>query len=406
MKSEDFCPRVAIINQHGNNYGDDIACYAAVEQVRNIFRDAEITLIFNNPNEVILGAQPIVIENVQQIDDILFKKSDIIALLLDVFGLRMFGGLLKSSGMKRFEREIEKNDVVIVSPGGQNIGKYKDWWYLMQVLSSINGGKSPIFFLNTIARSGNALFDWLARFCLKNSEVFVRQKDSYDYVKSVGASVSLGVDTAFSFLPRHGELGPVERLNEIVFIPTNLSKFFRGFNAETVEGVVSDIADTLSSESVPQAFRIRIVPHLHSSSAESDFLNQIKLKIEKNGREVVVDHDVRTFFDYSDRIAAARVVISMRYHGVVLSGVHRTPFVGVAYEEKMQYAAAYLGQSDFSIPVSKWSGDAFKSAVEKVLEKELNIRDEIGGKLPLLRRLSRLPVDFLAIKYAVEDVGK
>ncbi len=110
-----------------------------------------------------------------------------------------------NAAMREMARTIRESDIIFVTPCGASIGIYKDWPFLIRLLFCLYEKKTPVFYLDTVGKSGDWLFDHLAAKVTKKSKMYVREKASFEYLKSIGVVAKQGVDTAFSLPPLYNQ---------------------------------------------------------------------------------------------------------------------------------------------------------------------------------------------------------
>ena len=74
--------------------------------------------------------------------------------------------------------------------------------------------------------------------------------------------------------------------------------------------------------------------------------------------------------DYDYEIANSRFVIGMRYHAIVLAAKNATPFISLAYENKMKEVSTYMGQCEYCI-------DLFEKDYEKIMNEIALMMDQL-----------------------------
>lgn len=384
--------RVLIINQHTENYGDDCAAAAAIMGIRRNFPESDIDLVYHSGHHHSLSMPSAGLAFTGH-NGLLPRKRDIIPLALSVIGAKLPIQTF-SNGVKSLMQLARGADLAFVSPCGANIGIYRDWHFLMSVMAVVATGHTPIFHLNTIGRSGHFAFDLIARMVLRRSKVFVRERASYQFAKSIGISAEQGVDTAFS-LPLVTEL---EKKDELVVVATDLSRWFKRTYSDFDMGIfAAELAGALSEFCARTGLRIRLIPHIHSRDSEEALLTTLAENISQVSQgkvRVTVDETYEDYRGYERRIAEARLVLSMRYHGVVLAAKNGVPFVSLSYENKMDEVSSYCGFPEFSIKVNKWAPDNLVIKLDEALLRENEISEELRSRLPVLSELAHLPSNF------------
>jgi polysaccharide pyruvyl transferase WcaK-like protein len=380
-----------IINQHTQNFGDDCAAAAVIQQVREKFPQAKIDVVYHDIDGKSPLSMPAAGNDFVGHNGGFVTKWDALPLALYIFGVP-FAKSFFGPNVTRLMGIYGLADKIFVSPCGANIGIYRDWFFLLKVVIAISSGHTPIFHLNTIGKSGDFIFDLVARRALRRSKVFVREQVSYDYLLANGIAAERGVDSAFA-LP---ELIDLERKDEIVVIPTDLSKWFNKYRGLNVSSLARGMADELGRFASEHSLRVRFVPHIHTQGEETEFLNEFarNTRASSGDAEVLVDDIYLDYRDYERRIASARLVVSMRYHGVVLAAKNAVPFVSVAYENKMMEVSRYSGHPEMSFAVDDWSETRFRTLLERAVENSADISASLKSRSLILRELAVLPVNF------------
>lgn len=383
---------IVVLNQHGGNYGDDAAGRAALFQIRKHFPQSNIAIVYNDSG----GVEPIPLYVASRVTHVHNKiaKSDLLAIVLYVIGQGRFGRLLASQGLTDLLSILSKSEYVVVSPSGQNIGIYRDWRFLIRVIAAIISKRAPIFHLNSIGASGNICFDLLAAYALRRSILFVRERRSYEYLKTLGIKASIGVDSAFS-LPA---LYDINTRQEIVLIVTDLTKWFRAFYDFDMARFISELATMLVLVAKRRNLSIRVIPHLHSFMEERPFLESVVLELRKRqgvGEVTILDDTYENYEGYERRIAESVAVVSMRYHGVILSAKNGVPFVAISYENKMAEVCSYCCCMDTYVDIRAWNAKEFEQKIDLVLNERFVRAESLRSRLPILRRLAIVVDDYM-----------
>lgn len=370
--------KILIINQHTNNFGDDAAGYALVSELISKGHSVSISYIWNKAGTKI----PFEHEDVTHYDKLNISRDT----LIKEAKLFLLG---KDGYFKKLKKLAEEHDFILVSPGGANIGIYKDWAYLSNVIVARKANKNVIFHLNTIGESNSIIFNWLSRKVLKKCMLFVREKRSFDFLRTKGINSTLGVDTAF-LLPQCQKISISDK-KIITFIPTQLSNWhvdFRGGGEDDI--LKANILPALAVFANKNDFAIRILPHLYSSEAESVFLNMVKENLQEQVTTVFIDSDVDTFFKYDERVANSELVVSMRYHGVVLAVKNRTKVISLAYENKMKECCRYSGISSQNIDLLNYDNEIFIKLLNESMDLDLSHLN-----YDYLKNMALKPINFI-----------
>ena len=407
--------KILVINQHTANFGDDAAGVAMALQLQEQFPDAELHFVYNWPWEKdkflaipyqeakTFHHNEIIIQKTDFLDALRYLSTKFIPNVIDISPQTTIAAYLDL---------VKESDFVIVSPGGSNIGIYQDWICLFRVLVAVLEKKKPIFHLNSIGKSGNFVFDVIAKFVLRRSQVFVREQKSHEMLNQWGICNVRGVDTALSLSAEVENLSKDEdrdiniKIDEesIVFIPTRIGSWHPLYDKMNLRQKINrEIIPSLIKFSQKHNLKVYILPHLYSVLSEKKFLQEIRdtfLKLGLEEDKVKLLDNIKTYRDYEKCISHGRLVISMRYHGVILSIKQGIPFISFAYENKMKEACNYSEMSDFNFDLT--DDNLNLENVVKSCEIAYQNREEISkllkNKLPILRGLSRLPLTYAYLK--------
>lgn len=334
--SEDFMmKKVLIINQHANNLGDEAAGVALIERLIG-----EKYIVAIN----YLGEGELHYKNASLLTDIpRIKEIGIInivtKIVANMIGFTFDGNRL----LKKYSKEIDEANVVVVSPSGADLGHYTGWAALLNFMFVKSFDKKIIFCLNSIDESSNRVFEKMKRLLLNGCSIYVREKRCLDYMRKIGKSAKFGIDTAF-LLKKPSEIIKKRKLifvySRFDFLFTDNSK--KNYADIMIRYVIKDILRFAKKENKT----IELLPHL-LTELEEKYLMEVFRKIKEVFPYVSYNNKVKNAFDYQRAIAEAEVVISMRYHPLVLAAKNYVPFIGLSYDPKMQEVASYAGQGRY-----------------------------------------------------------
>lgn len=384
--------RVVVVNQHTNNFGDDAAGVALLGSVCDQLDATEIDVFyiwhggtgqlpFERPDVTVRHH---VLEELSGLQDF---RARLAAITLTYWARRK----LRNPGLAQLTRAASEADFVFVSPAGANIGIYKDWTYLLVLTLLILSGTRPIFMQNTVGPSNSRLFNRLATFVLRRSELTVREKASQDWLASKGLSSYLGVDTAV-LLDDADRDEPISDAPYIAVIPTRLSNWHRDFRNED-EGTLwqSALVEALASASRDRGQKVVVVPHLYGPHAERKALAEFAKTLVDAGVRASIAQ-VETLSDYRSVVEEASVVVSMRYHGLILSAMRGVPCVALCYENKMVEAAEYLGVAEYAMLIRDITPARLTAAFARSAADAERLSEQASQRRDLLRTIARGPL--------------
>lgn len=335
---------IVIINQYCENRGDEAAGSALIY---NILKktNCRIDIIYNSAYKLDIDFPNVYHRN----EDLRLKNIGKKGLMqYFIFRRTFLNRLIKLQPLKEFIRTINNADVIFVAPCGASIGIYKDWAFLVRLLMVIKEKKTPIFCLNTIGKSGNVVFDILARYILKKSCIYVRDQESYEYIKKLNLEVEKGIDMAFS-LPKI-EASGIEK--KLVFVPADLNWHPTFRNRDISREILEAVIPALIQFCVKENCKLEILPHTYSN-----YEMQLIEKIDKDVKQkycfenINIQKNVKEYNQYDEVIANAHMVVGMRYHSIVLAAKNHVPFVALAYEYKMIEVSKYTNCMEWVIDI-------------------------------------------------------
>ncbi|MEM9154266.1 MAG: polysaccharide pyruvyl transferase family protein [Cyanobacteria bacterium P01_F01_bin.33] len=378
---------ITVINQHTLNYGDDAAGVALVLQVRHWFPNACINITYNR-RHTDLEVIPYNDKNIHHFPSLIISEWNFFQAIFYLGSkLLPIKRKCKDTNIGRFRKQIIESDIVIVSPCGANIGIYTSWLFLFRVLMAVLENKPVYFHLNTLGKSGNLIFDMFARFALKRSHLFVREYRSHRELSSWGIHSSIGVDTAFS-LPDLEQSESDCDGKKIVFIPTQLGNwhphFSNKFDDITFDKIIAETAFFCKEIDA----KIYILPHLYGRLDEKEFLDRVLAAFLQHDASAQMHGGIRDFWDYEKAIAQSYLVISMRYHGLVLAAKNSIPFLSLSYENKMDEVCKYTDMDSFNILLRSVEKVSIAEKLEELTLEHSSIVYSLSEKKYFLRQLS------------------
>lgn len=376
--------KITIINQHTNNFGDEAAGISLINNLFKKYKNLEINLVYNGDGTIHYER-----ENLNHKVDCKLKYMG----YFNIFMKMIFHKYKGNSVMQEYDKLIQESDYVFVAPCGANIGIYKDWRFLVRILFAIFNGKKPIFHLNTIGASGNWLFDKIAIYALKKSQVYVREVKSKEYLEKLKIPCKLGIDTAFLFeYPDNIEVNE----NKITFVASDVSKHKNFKNIDAKKQLFEEIVPQIYEFASKNNMIIHILPHLNTPE-EYKMLNEIKENIvNKYNYENVIIDKVTTVFDYYREIANSKIVIGMRYHAIVLGAKSNTPFVGLAYENKMIEVSNYTKKSNYCLKLyENYKGEKLQEKLNEALSEYDKYVDDLKNVNKEIKYLAELPLEVI-----------
>lgn len=390
--------KIAVINQHSSNFGDDAAGVSLIDQILEQFPDAEVDIVYKK-KQLDGDLIPVQNERVYHRVDLFLNEKDLFsAIAYLLLPKKLFFYLLGAGRVAQHAIVLASMDAVFVSPCGANIGIYRDKLFLFRVMLAVREAGNVIFSLNSIGKSGSFLYDWTAKKFLKRCKLFVREKKSYASLCAWRLSPTIGVDSAFSMsINRIVDAKSAYAEGDFVaFVPTySLGTWHPDFRGYGLSDEFNSIHAALARFAVDNKLRVIIVPHLHGKEQEASLLTWSQEELKKRGASALIATDVLDPFIYAHVLGCAKLVVTMRYHGMVLSARMGRPFVGISYENKMKEVAEYCGMGGQTVDLKGVAEPDLSRLLEDTLVAAEDLAGILQSKHATLERLARQPVDWL-----------
>lgn len=383
--------RIVILNQHCINFGDEAAGSALLRELITKYAPSRIDIFYN-------GSSPIPFDSPL----ICHHYNDITLKHMGVLGVASYllAGKPLNDCVKNFESLVQQADLVLVAPGGANIGIYGDWRYLVRILMAEKSGATPVFHWNTVGKSGKFLFDLLSRKALANSKVYVREQQCSEYLASLGIPSIVGPDTAFLLdpIPRNRDIKKY-----IAFVPSYLDSWHPYFKKNNIdERILHELLPVIGSFSLRHNISVEILPH-YATQEEVAFDSGVVRLLSNLGVDVSYRSDITNYMMYDNAIAQSLITVGMRYHSSVLAAKNSRPFLTLAYENKAMEVCKYTKMNDYAINLQDKAIDF--SVVDSLLEQLLSGEAAISKRLHDIVELDLRPRAASLLKNELEDAA-
>lgn len=341
---------VLIVGQNQTNFGDEAAGIACAQILLEEEKINRVGIIYRARN---LKFTPLNIKNSKLYNCGQFGLTisriyaRILCSIIFVFPIKKFMNL--NDEVRNYVALLETYNCVIVGPMGADIGKYKNWKLLLEILIATKKNKKVVFYLDTINKSGDIIFDLIAKYILQRSNVFVREKASKKYLQESGINAKLGIDTAFRL--KNLTLKDIKEKPYItVVMSENIFDWhpdYKKVNINSHSFLKEQLLLPILKIANFYKLRVRVINH---TTVQEENQRQIELISEinnnlKNDNKINYLY-VNNAFEYEKAIAESKFVVSMRYHGIVLAAKNNVPFLAISYENKMDEVCRYTNCSE------------------------------------------------------------
>ena len=388
-------PHVLVVNQHGDNRGDEAALLAMCAGIEAELGPTQFTVIhqFNNA-----AAGPMLRPDAQWIT-LKLPKFEALRILvyicLRIFGLRPHF-LLGSLGKKTITA-YETADVVVSAPGGPYFGdlyighEAVHWLYVWiaklhrvpSMLYATSAGPFQKKWANPFRRYTYLCF----------SRLFVREEISAEHIRGLfvgrrrNVNIEVSVDSALQV-----SVAPIHRLPEedqLIVVsaihwpyPNDPSPQLRQKEYDTsVVEAIKIFADGRPTQVV-------FVPQLYGSiHRDTPYLEGLVRQVPTDIRCEVLS-DTKTSNEQRAVFAAADWVIAGRYHPAVFAVSAAVPLLCIAYEHKATGVLQTAGVPDAVLSIEEVSVEVVRAKAQELLAGKADLSARLQLAQVALREVS------------------
>lgn len=253
--------------------------------------------------------------------------------------------LLWTSTGRKIKKIYEEADVIIMAPGGINLGGFQDWKHLSLLLIARKMNKKLVYYGRSIGPFGVGVWQQrrflsLARKVLSYcSFVCLRDSKSIRVAKDLNIKCTPTLDSAFLDSPSAEIPAAIKQMTGkdkyIVFVPNELIWHyeFKGIPADTINGFYRRLVEKMQAH-YPN-HKIVMLPQTNHQK-RNDFVYFCELKDQcKADEHIVIIPDTYSSDVQQAIIHNADLMVGSRYHSIVFAINQGIPFVSLSYEHKM-----------------------------------------------------------------------
>ncbi len=397
---------ILIVNQHGENRGDEAAMRAMLARFTEELGEVRFTLLYQFKDRSLrlnfreqVEDLPIALPPLDYVRALLFTAGNVAKVELDP---------LLSDAMRPIIEAYRSADMVVSAPGGPYFGDiYIDheivhWWY---VWLAHRYGKPLFLYAPSAGPFENKVMNPIRRRLYPKFDVLVtREEISQSYLHGL-----LGKDTQVHVT--------ADSAIQQSFPPLEREKYFVGDRAGLAQKFV--VAVSLNNYKYPGASdpaRLRdeynramlgliqhlskrrdshflLVPQLYGS-AHSDvpFLREIAGQLPKDVSLELVDQDLDS--DMQRRLfAMSDLHLASRYHPAIFGHIGFTPGICIYYEHKALGFMKQLGLERFAFDIREPKLDKLCQAADELLDSRERVVAELRERVPELQKRARRTTD-------------
>lgn len=378
-----------VINQHGDNRGDEAALRGMVAALRDRVPGARFTVLhqFSAPASAI---------ELTDVDYLPLRVPVHEAIRLSFWAAMRRVGIRADVVLGDFGRKIvaayEQADLVISAPGGPYFGdlyanhEVVHWFYTW--MATLH--RTPLFLyqpsagpfrnriMNPVRRRGFRWFD----------ELTVREAISADYLEAfTGRRPHVGSDSALQ-----------EQVPAIDPTPWTSPTSSDGATSALVTGTFRDpgpehraahdaaVVDLLVRVS-ETGRNVVLLPQLHGPRHRDEpYLESLAERGRARGARVQVAPETLSSNEQRGLVAASDLVLAGRYHPLVFAVSAGIPALVIPYEHKARGFAGAAGLADYVVELGDLHSGALIDRLDDLIEHLQGARDQVRHRAPELRQ--------------------
>lgn len=301
--------------------------------------------------------------------------------------------LFMSPTMMKVIKLYKEADLIMMAPGGINLGGFQDWRHLSLLLLALKMKKPLVYYGRSIGPFGDK--DWkqrrfkkLANIILKNCNfICLRDRKSLKVATDLHISCVSTVDSAFLDSTEVQIPDEVQRIIDggqyIVFVPNELIWHYTYRNKISVS-VINDFYTRLvevMQKKYPD-YKIVMLPQTNNQKRNDyDYFCELRssFPIQDN---IIVIPDIYSSDVQQAVIKQAMLMVGARYHSIVFAINQGIPFVSLSYEHKMSGLLETLDETSRMIDISKIFANhiAMESAIARFEYLIADLRDSQNAR--------------------------
>ena len=381
--------KITIIEQPVNNRGDEAAHRSLVRQLNLEFSNAHITVVFigENPNSVEQMCVKHPNNRYVNITGKIKGMSRLIPKMLVKY--KLFDVALLFPVYRNFIKILKESDIIIISPGGINMGGFETWSHLFYINLALKYNNNVIYYGRSIGpftevTKDNRIFKKRSLEILhKLKFISLRDSKSMKTLEKLGISYCPTIDTAFLDVPNvilPKELSGLAGTKYIIFVPNSLTwhPVYRDAQQEIIDDLyISIVKKILENQN---DIKIIMLPQLFNSNVNDEqYFKKLKSKI--NNDKIVVLPETYSSDIQQKIISNSKLVIGARYHSIVFAINNNIPFIALSYEHKMDGLCELLEIDKMCIDITgigKKDSDSeiILTRIQDVLKEKIHCADK------------------------------
>lgn len=392
---------ILIVNQHGENRGDEAAMRAMLAGFDERLADVHFTLLYQFRDRTL---RPVLEQDVETFP-IILPLGDYLRLL--AFTACKFLGLepdaVLSPTLRGIIEAYRSADLVVSAPGGPYFGdiyanhEILHWWFIL--LGSMY--QKPLFLYATSAGPFENVFLNPIRKVLyrKFSKLVVREERSEAFIKQLlgeNTEVEVTADSAiqqsFDPLPKTTYFG--DRASDfdnrlLVAVSLNDYQYPGDTDPQALKAKYNATAlATLKHLIQKQGAYLLLLPQLYGKAhSDVDYLRSIASKLPDGSWEIV-DNSLNS--DQQRKIfAMCDIHLASRYHPAIFGNTANVPGCCIYYEHKALGFMEQLKLEQYAFDIRTVATEELCQNLDSIIERRTDLQTHLQREVPRLRAKSQ-----------------
>ncbi len=387
---------ITLFNCAWTNRGDEAAFRSMIEELRKIYPDARFNLVVHSKKFFTQFPYSEDVVKICFISPILRRNSIDIPLLL-----LSRGRLAISENLRKLCKIIKESDFVFHNPGGPSMGdlypatQYANFY---EFIITRFQKKPYLFYAPSMGPFNNKKRNILRRYIFNGAELITtREPVSAEYYKALGAKKDITV-TADSALQHEFDFAPYEkqfkeydelkaflsRYDKVVGVTIATLRWHHIHNTDEIENRISSSFSAFVDYLKKRGIGVVFIPQIFGNGKGNDYP-----LMKKYAREncFVVDDEHDCFFQQY-LISKLYAVVGLRYHSNIFSAKMKTPFISVAYEQKMNGFVQLADLNDYLINITELTPELLVEKFELLEKNYVEVKRHLEEVYPELKARS------------------
>lgn len=354
---------ILLIDQPLWNRGDESAHKGLVRSLLKTLPDARINVMEINVSQAAIGEFDMKLPQVNFINIRPANEAWYSRIMRHSYRLHLGRLIALSPTGRKIIRLYDGADIVVMAPGGINLGGFQDWRHLSLLLLARSMGKPLAYYGRSIGPFPTGTwtqrrFRRLAAEALGYCRfVSLRDEKSVRAARELGISCTPTVDCAFLDTTETGVPGELQRMvgdgEYIVFVPNELVWHYAYRNTVPPQAINRFYARLVKImlELYPGR-KIVMLPQTNNQTRNDyQYFCELRETLPKEAPVIVVP-DTYSSDVQQAVIRQSALVVGARYHSIVFAVNQGVPFISLSYEHKMAGLLECLGETDRMIDIT------------------------------------------------------